>query len=202
MTCPMVILSLCVLLYACDGPAKEARRALPGEEQVTLASGAAGHVAKGKLGGRSWTLRDARFRILDRPRRRYVDLLLSDAHIERCGLPIEREGALVWLRFEDRKALDPGETEIADASSKVRMHYEISAGAKLQSAHRGRGRVRIDASDQRQVSGRLALCFADADHSCIRGDFTARPCLSRIDGRALREPPGLVDEALDPQSTR
>lgn len=84
--------------------------------------------------------------------------------------------------------------------STFEVHYERPTADGLRAVHRGLGRIEITRRlEDGRLEGRLRICFADAGHSCVGGSFVAAPCLSRIDGRALREPPGLADEALEPR---
>ena len=152
----------------------------------------------GRIAGRAWRLAEARFDVVTRPGRQRVDLLLWDEAVERCGLPIERSGATVWLRFPERTALEPAEHALDAEEGSFEVHYEVPSEEGFIESHRGVATVRIDEADERAIRGRLRVCFADHDRSCVGGTFDASPCWSRIDGRALREPPGLRDEALEP----
>jgi hypothetical protein len=154
--------------------------------------------AAGSIDGAPWELEDARFRIERREGRERVDLFLWDRPVERCGLPIARAGTHVWLRVPGRTELEVGELATGDGDDALSAHYERLEGDTLVTAHRATARLRIEAVEPRRVRGRLRACFADEERSCVEGTFDAAPCWSRVDGRAIREPPGLTDEALDP----
>ena len=95
--------SIAVLCAACGG--ELAVPPLP--EPVEIRDG--DQRAAGSIAGQLWQVGDARFRIVTRDGRQRVDLLFWDAPIERCGLPLEREGTLVWVRFAGRTELPEGE---------------------------------------------------------------------------------------------
>ena len=144
-----------------------------------------------------------RFRVVTYEGRERVDLIFADRAIERCGLPIARAESRVWLRVSGVTMLAPGLLARLPEPSEVviapfEIHYESPVGARYVEAHRAVARLEITAVTSESVDGRLSACFADVARSCVRGSFHATPCRSRIDGRALREPPGLADEALEP----
>lgn len=183
--------SIAVLCAACGG--ELAVPPLP--EPVEIRDG--DQRAAGSIAGQLWQVGDARFRIVTRDGRQRVDLLFWDAPIERCGLPLEREGTLVWVRFAGRTELPEGEYRLESERGEFEVHYELPGEDGIREEHRGVAHVRVDASESRSIRGRLSVCFADVERSCVEGSFDARPCESRIDGRAIREPPGLIDEALE-----
>lgn len=155
----------------------------------------------GTIGGAPFSARDVRFRVTSFPGRERVDLWIADRPIERCGLPLLREQTLVWARFPGRTELTPGSYELVGGEHEggLEVHYERPGEKRsTEAVHRGLARIEITSASARQVTGRLRICFADEAGSCVGGSFEATPCLSRIDGRAAREPPGLVDEALEP----
>lgn len=168
------------------------------EPSSTRLDGTANGPVEGQIAGRAWRLAEARFDIVTRPGRQRVDLVLWDVAVERCGLPVERSGATVWLRFPGRTSLETGEHTLDAEGGPFEAHYEVPSEEGFVESHRGVATVRIDEVAPRVIRGRLRVCFADRERSCVGGTFDAAPCWSRIDGRALREPPGLRDEALEP----
>lgn len=97
-----------------------------------------------------------------------------------------------------------------EAGPAFSVHWERPVGEGLEhdirAGHRGVGRVEILQPDPLSTTGRLRgrlhVCFAaevGGEPECVAGTFDAAPCWSRIDGRTLREPPGLDDEALVPR---
>jgi hypothetical protein len=165
-------------------------------DRVAL-EGVAGRV-RGRLGGRRFRIADARFRIVDGEGRRRVDLLLADHRLRQCGLPIVRANtAILWARFADRLALPRALYVLDRRGGPFEVHYERPFGRGMHALHRGVGRIRIERADAETIAGTLSVCFADTGVSCAAGAFEARPCVSRIDGRAIREPPGLSDDALE-----
>lgn len=104
----------------------------------------------------------------------------------------------------------PAEGQAAQAAPAFSVHWERPVGEGLEhqirAGHRGVGRVEILQADPLSTTprlrGRLHVCFAaegGGEPECVAGTFDAAPCWSRIDGRTLREPPGLDDEALLPR---
>ena len=192
------VLAASTLILACVGCSEPPTLApMPEPSQARLDETEEGPVT-GDLAGRPWRLVDARFDLVARPGRERVDLLLWDEPIERCGLPIQRSGTAIWLRFPGRTRLEPGEYALESERGPFEVHYEVPTEEGFVESHRGVATVRVDEVEPRGVRGRLQVCFADTDRSCVGGTFDASPCWSRIDGRTLREPPGLRDEALEP----
>lgn len=173
---------------------------MPEPSSVELESLGEGAIA-GTIGGEAFSAADVRFRVTSFPGRERVDLWIADRPIERCGLPVQREHTLVWARFAGRTELAAGTYELAggEGEDELEVHYERPGeGRSIDAVHRGRARIEITEASPARLAGRLRICFADEARSCVGGSFEATPCLSRIDGRAVREPPGLVDEALEP----
>lgn len=197
-------LALVLVLAACESPAPPAP--LPAADAASLDQASADRV-EGTIAGEPFAAVDVRFRARggEVPR---VDLWLADATIERCGLALPRTGTRVWARFPGVTALARGHyVQTEDESSPLSAHYERFVGRHgaepdWAEVHRARTEIEITRASATVIEGRLRACFADASQSCVGGHFVARPCLSRVDGRALREPPGLVDEALEPRSPR
>jgi hypothetical protein len=74
-------------------------------------------------------------------------------------------------------------------------------GARSDPQERERGGVSDDRATAGSGGGEPPSRAEGANRNCVRGRFDARPCFSRIDGRTAREPPGLVDEALEPRAS-
>ncbi len=152
---------------------------------------------RGRLGGRWFQLADARFRVVEDERRRRVDLFFADRRLEQCGLPIVRRNtAILWARFAERVELAPALYVRDRRGGPFEVHYERPLARGVHALHRGVANVRIESADRERIAGMLSVCFAGG-RNCAAGAFEARPCVSRIDGRAIREPPGLSDEALE-----
>jgi hypothetical protein len=188
---------------------------LPDGASVTLeglTSEGAGAIT-GTIDGEAFEARDVRFRVIRYGGRQRIDLLVSDRAIERCGLPQERPETLVWLRFAGDEQLAPGRyvsglEGVEDVLERdVSVHWERPVGEgidhSIHTSDRGVAQVSIESATATHVRGVMSVCFADArGDQCVRGRFDAAPCLSRIDGRTAREPPGLVNAALEPSATR
>lgn len=193
-------LVVAILVVGCGAP-PAAPPPLPEAGSVSL-EGVEGPIA-GRLGGEAFEAADARFRGVTHPGRERVDLLFDEQPIARCGLPLSHAGTRLWLRVPGVTSLEVGEHALLDedarhAEGAIEVHYERAEGRGWAEAHRAVARLEITSAGPERVEGRLHVCFADAAGSCVAGSFRASPCRSRIDGRALREPPGLVDEALEP----
>jgi len=186
------------LLIACGEP-PATRAPLPAPSTVDLA-GVEGDV-DGTIEGQPFHAIDARFRVVTYEGRERVDLLFADQAIELCGLPLARTQSRVWLRIPGLTSLVPGELSLLDESTEgtpLQVHYERPNGRQFTEEHRGVARVEITRATSEQIDGRVHACFADASQSCIAGSFRALPCRGRVDGRAIREPPGIADDALEP----
>ncbi|MBZ0118159.1 MAG: hypothetical protein K8H88_14250, partial [Sandaracinaceae bacterium] len=182
----MRIWPIALLLCACSEPSPVP---LPSMGEVALPEG--GEALRGSIAGSNFALRDARFRVVDAEHRRRVDLVFADRAIERCGLPIHRpETTVVWARLPDRASVETGPFELEGEPGDLEVHYERPDGRAFVTSHRAVARLRIESVEPNAITGRMRACFADEDRSCVGGTFTARPCFSRIDGRAIREPPG------------
>lgn len=150
---------------------------------------------RGSIDGERFAAAAPRFVVVEREGRERVDLLFADRRIERCGLPVRRSDRRVWIRFAGQTSLAPGTYDELD------VHYEIPAERGFRAEHRGLGRLEIRAAGAGSIEGAMHVCFADAAQSCVAGSFRATRCISRIDGRALREGPGLSDEAIETAGT-
>ncbi len=195
------LLSFGLLALACGDDAPPAPPPLPDASRVAL-DDVDGPV-EGQVDGRAFRALDARFRVVTFPGRERVDLFFADRAIARCGLSVARDETRVWLRMPGVTSIALGELALlaapeADAPASFEIHYERPIAGGYAEAHRGVARLEITSASAAQVDGRMRVCFAGADDSCVGGAFHATPCQSRIDGRALREPPGLADEALEP----
>ncbi len=190
----MALLALSILGCEESGPTAE----LPSMSEVDLAQ-ATGDRVSGALASEAFEAVDVRYRVVDRGGREQLDLLFSEERIERCGLPVERPGRLVWARIPGVTVPEPA-TYATDAEEHtLSVHYEAPLEERgYDTVGRGSGRLEFIRLEDERLEGRVAICFADPSSSCVRGEFVAYPCYSRIDGRALRESPGLADEALLP----
>lgn len=176
---------------------EEAPASMPEASTVSL-DGLGPAAVHGTIDGEPFEAVDQRFVVVTRAGRERLDLRFSDRAIERCGLPIAREDRRVWIRFPERTSLEPGRYERLDDEGAFEVHYEgPGERGRYHGVHRGIGRVEVTAVSARAIEGRLHVCFADASRSCVSGAFRAAPCLSRVDGRALRESPGLADDVLE-----
>lgn len=185
----------CVALFAACTSADAPPEPLPEASAVSLEGLDEG--VSGRVAGEPFEARDQRFVVVSREGRERVDLRFSDRPIERCGLPIARDDRRVWIRFAGRTALEPGTYERIGDEGDFEVHYELPAERGVRSVHRGVGRIEVRHVGPRAVEGLVNVCFADEERSCVAGTFRATACLSRVDGRALRESPGLVDEVLE-----
>lgn len=156
----------------------------------------------GTLAGEEFSVVEARYRVESLPGRERVDLLLSDTPLRRCGLPIVREGRMIWLRFDGVTALPAGEVRLsADSQDPAfSVHYERQGADQRRYTGRegGDALLSLGEAELGHLPGKLFACFGDGQGSCVKGSFVATPCFSRVDGRAIREGVGLEDEALEP----
>ena len=189
---PVRSMALVLLIVSC-GRASPAMRDPP---TVSLDGASSAHVT-GAIDGSPFEAADVRFHVRH-GQGEHVDLWLADASIERCGLALPRTGTRVWLRWPGRTSIEVGTFETG--ASTLEAHYERAALRDFVESHRANAIVEITRVTSELVEGRLRACFGDEHASCVGGRFVATSCLSRVDGRAIREPPGLADDALEPRS--
>jgi hypothetical protein len=187
---------------ACSEP----ERAYQGAPAVRLDAMNLGAVSSspvtGTVAGQDFTVVEARYRIDTFPGRERVDLLLSSAPIRRCGVPVVRDGNMVWLRFEGVTELPQQEQRVSADSAEPAfgLHYEIlgETERRYEGRQGGDALVTFGTPELGHIAGKIFACFGDGLDSCVKGSFVATPCFSRIDGRTVREGVGLEDEALEP----
>ncbi len=140
-------------------------------------------VVSGKLYGTAFTLAEARVRVETMPGRERVDLLLADAPIARCGLPIANDKRRVWLRWKGKPTLDgtPIRVELDDKNSPLSVHYEVPV-KELWLSHGG-GVALLSLRDRGfgDYTGQVWVCFDDKQESCLSGTFKATQCRSELD---------------------
>jgi hypothetical protein len=154
---------------------------------------ATSEVVSGTLDGEPFTVMDARFRIDREEGRERVDLLLSEAETERCGLPLARTGRRVWMRWPGVMAIPTGEVrgDPGDDEGAVSVHYEVPVEHHMRGSGGGAFVVSITVSDDETVEGVLDIRFDDGRGSAVAGRFEAEACVGEIDRRLPREGPGL-----------
>ncbi len=134
--------------------------------------------------------------------------LLSDAPLAEGGEgtaapSTAAEGTAAEGTAAQAEAPANGDTQAAAGSAEhpMEVHWERPVGEGLDYTihhqHRGVARVEIETVSPTSIVGRARICFAGDE--CVAGRFVAAPCWSRIEGRALRESPGLDDGALEPR---
>jgi len=189
-------------LFACAEPAVTSGPPATRLDAMSIDGIPSGAVS-GSLAGEDFTVAEARYRVENFAGRERVDLLLSDTALRRCGLPIVREGRMVWLRFDGVTELPTGEARVSTGAEAptFSIHYEQrqTDERRYVGQEGGDALVAFDEATLGHITGKLFACFGDGQESCVKGSFTATPCFSRVDGRAIREGVGLEDEALEPQ---
>jgi hypothetical protein len=145
----------------------------------------------GKVHGREFKLVDARVRVETMRGRERVDVLLSDSSIKRCGLPLATHDRRVWLRWQGKPVLDgtPVRVEVGRESSKrpngsaspLSAHYETLVDGQWLGHGGGAALLSLRDEGFGKYKGAVWVCFDDAEHSCVSGQFEARACRSELD---------------------
>ncbi|MBW2460280.1 MAG: hypothetical protein JRH11_01455 [Deltaproteobacteria bacterium] len=197
----LLLTSLLVLTWACDAPA-------PGTGRSSMETGSLdvdstdGPVA-GELAGVALEVQDVYFRAFRHEGQERVDLVFAEAQQDDCGLPLPRDGRRVFVRFVGVTELSEGSVTIdRDGEGDVSMHYEQQIDGKWVGVGVGVGRLEFDEVAGSAIQGRVHLCFDDGAESCIAGAFTARACLSRLDGKLPREGTGLSNPPSADEAAR
>jgi hypothetical protein len=148
----------------------------------------------GELAGEAFETVDAYFRAFRVGGEPHVDLVFAEVAQDDCGLPLPREGRRVFVRFDGVSALSPGESIVSrDGDGAVSIHYERAIDGRQVGVGAGVARLSLDTVSDSRVLGRIHACFDDGQASCVGGAFTARICLSRLDGHLPREGTGVAD---------
>lgn len=138
---------------------------------------------EGELRGERFHMREAVYRVERMPRRRRLDLWLSDRPFDKCGVPMTTDSRKVWLRFEGRTELEPGARRVDpdDGEPPFSMHYEVPADPEWIGVQGGAALLLVDQVDEDTIAGRLNACFDDGQGSCVRGRFRAQKCAGELD---------------------
>lgn len=146
----------------------------------------------GTLGETPFRFREARWKIDRRPGRERLEIWLSEEELPRCGLPGHDLGRRLWFRIPRVTELRPGTWRVDPGQRRAPMsiHYELQEGHRWIGRAGGAAVLRIDAvGELGEIQGRTHVCFDDGWPSCVQGRFRAMPCVSRVDGNAIRELP-------------
>ncbi len=197
----LLLTLLLVLLWACDAPAPGTGRSSMEVGSLDVDS-ADGPVA-GELAGTAFEVQDVYFRAVRHEGFERVDLVFAEEQQDDCGLPLPRAGRRVFVRFDDVTEFPEGSVTIdRDGEGDVSMHYEEQIDGKWVGVGVGVGRLEFDEVAESAIQGRVHLCFDDGAESCIAGTFSARACLSRLDGRLPREGTGLSNPPSADEAAR
>jgi hypothetical protein len=154
--------------------------------------------AFGRLLGKDFTVRSARYSVDRRLGSEHADILLvADATEPGCGRDVGAAGPNVWLRHRGKGELTTGEFRIGpgDATS-WEIHYEAKEGRTWHGAGDAEGLIVIrKVGPDRRIHAELSACFADRTASCLSGTFIATYCAIPIDEPvrgtlAMERPPG------------
>ena len=146
----------------------------------------------GKIAGTAFRFREARWRVDRRPGRERFEVWLSEARLPRCGLPGHDRGRRVWFRIPQKTDPETGEWRVdpGQRNAPISVHYEVPEEHRWTGRQGGAALLRIDrVADLGEIFGRVDVCFDDGLRSCVAGRFRATPCVSRVDGHAIRELP-------------
>lgn len=180
-------------------------RAVPKSENHPLAVRAASKrledVPRGRVSGKiadsPFRAADVKVRVETMEGRERVDLIVSTARLDHCGLPRATHDTRVWVRWKGTAPFDGTPVRLeAGQHGRMSVNYEVyedeqwvshSGGAALVSIHKVFG----------GYEGRLWICFDDGRDSCVTGTFRGVECRSELDvddsvwgaGRAESETP-------------
>lgn len=179
-----------VPLAACETPSPGTGQSSRGLGDLSLEG--LDEAVSGELAGVTFEAADVYFRANRFEGRERVDLVFAEVPQDDCGLPLRREGRRVFIRFDGDTALPTGSTIVdRDGEGAVSVHYERELEGRWVGVGAGIARLELEESEEAGATGRLHICFDDGQESCVSGAFTARPCLSRLDGYLPREGTGL-----------
>ncbi|MBW2525058.1 MAG: hypothetical protein JRI23_12825 [Deltaproteobacteria bacterium] len=175
--------ALLTLVLGCDGAPSTAPIG-SARPQHDSAAAIPAEPVQGEVGSAPFVVRDARFRIDRRPGHEKVDILLSDAKSDHpCGALTPAEPTRVWLRRRGAGPLASGEIRIPlGADDGWSAHYQLRRDGRWKGSGHAAALLQLDVPDAGfTLQGKLSVCFADADRSCVAGTFRAHQCPDVLD---------------------
>jgi hypothetical protein len=129
-----------------------------------------------------FTLRDAWFRVEQRPGRERVDLVFSEGRATRLCATSEPEDARhLWVRLAGTALPSIGEFQATPSrDGAVSAHWEARTRGRWQ-GRPGALRMRLDTVTEDLAVGVLRACFGPGDQGCVAGSFQARRCVTELD---------------------
>ncbi|MFI5298389.1 MAG: hypothetical protein ACHREM_09845 [Polyangiales bacterium] len=159
----------------------------------------------GKLRGTVFTVRDARYVIDRRIGFEHTDIKLSAGAAESSCAPLAPARApSVWIRIDGPAPLETRDLKVGPGvGAPYSVHYQVHDGERWVGVGDGAALLSLHApGPDGRLSGSIAVCFPDADKSCVSGSFEAVSCPWRID-QPVRGAPAIEREptaALKPRA--
>lgn len=148
----------------------------------------------GALDGRPFTLRAAWLRVVRRAGQERVDLVLSEGRPSRlCARPTPDDARQVIVRLPGATRLPAGTLRVEPSGTPGEVFAEAPHAHGVTSA-RGAALVVVTRADEGLAEGKLRVCLADAQQSCLAGTFAATACWDELD---LDGPRGARDRRAD-----
>ncbi len=179
----LALLAVAPALASCRDEAHPAAPAAV-EPPVSSPEGIPDAPVSGRVHGAPFVLRDARYVVDRRPGYQHTDIQLSSGTGEGACAPVSPPTATsVWLRLEGPARIEGTTARLGHgASGPWTVHYQVFDGDSWLGAGDGSALLVLhDPSPDGRLSGGLAVCFPDADRSCVSGSFDAVACPPRID---------------------
>lgn len=171
------------LLVACEhhprqGPFKEPPPAPTSEDTIHVGA------LSGKLDGKEFSVKTARYYIDARPGFEKVDIKLYGAASKTpCGELDDAKPPSVWLRrVGSEKLVAEKTTTTVQDGGKWEVHYQIQDdGFWLGQGEANALIVLQEVGPDLKLPGVLSACFRDTTGSCVAGEFSASYCRVSID---------------------
>ena len=135
----------------------------------------------GKIRETPFTAADVKVRVETMPGRERVDLIVSSARLDHCGLPRANRETRVWVRWKGTAPMDGRAVRVeAGQRGAMSVNYETLHDGHWVSHGGGAGLV-SHTKTFGGYTGRLWICFDDGLDSCVTGSFHGTECRSELD---------------------
>lgn len=179
---PRAIVLGALLLSACRK--QESRPQLAADPPVSTVDGIPAAPVSGKLHGAVFTARDARYVVDRRVGYEHTDLELSAGTApSACAPPSPDRSASLWIRLDGPAPVETKDFRTgAGLGAPYSVHYQAHDGERWIGVGDGAALVSLHApGPDGRLAGAIAVCFPDAEKSCVSGSFEAVACPSRLD---------------------
>lgn len=179
----LLLVLLAALALGCGRTSEAAPLSEPRPAPTSADAIPAGPVA-GKIAGRPFALKAARYSMDTRPGHEQVDVVVTEgATGDPCGDLGPAHATSVWLRWRGVGLPPAGTTRISPGEpGPWQVHYERWADGRWVGNGHASALIALRAPRvDRQLEGDVSACFGDGADSCVAGSFVARDCPIRID---------------------